>query len=119
MDEKDLNELKSILTEWLELLLNRGDCTVLGLRTVSEILADPIDQASYDADRAFTLRMRDREHTLIKKIRQSLEDIDNGVYGTCEDCGSEIAVARLRARPVARRCIKCKVKMEEHERLTG
>ena len=119
MEAKDLTQLKEILTNWLEQLLNQGEHTVLGLREVSEYLSDPLDQASYDADRSFTLRIRDREHTLIKKIRQSLEDIDYGVYGICEDCGREIAIARLRARPVARRCIHCKTKMEQFERLTG
>ena len=119
MEAKDLAQLKEILTTWLEQLLIQGDYTVHGLREVSEYLADPLDQASYDSDRSFTLRIRDREHTLINKIRQSLEDIDHGVYGICEDCGREIAVARLKARPVARRCIKCKTRMEQFERLTG
>jgi RNA polymerase-binding transcription factor DksA len=29
---------------------------------------------------------------LIKKIRNSLEDIEDGEYGICEDCGREIAL---------------------------
>jgi DnaK suppressor protein len=119
MEAKDLTQLKEILTTWLEQLLNQGDNTVLGLREASEYLSDPLDQASYEADRSFTLRIRDREHTLIKKIRNSLEDIDQGVYGICEDCGRDIAVERLKARPVARRCIECKTRMEHFERLTG
>jgi DnaK suppressor protein len=119
MEAKDLNELKEILINWLEELLNQGDNTVVGLREMSEYSSDPLDQASYEADRSFTLRIRDREHTLIKKIRKSLEDIDQGVYGICEDCGRDIAIARLRARPVARRCIECKTRMEQFERLTG
>jgi DnaK suppressor protein len=61
--------------------------------------------------------MRDRESILIKKIRKSLEDIDDGVYGVCEECGRDISIARLEARPVAKRCIKCKTKQEEIERL--
>ena len=119
MESKDLAQLKEILTNWLEELLNQGDNTVLRLREVSEELSDPLDQASYEADRSFTLRIRDREHTLIKKIRNSLDDIDQGVYGICEDCGRDISIARLRARPVARRCIECKTRMEQLERLTG
>ena len=70
MEAKDLNELKEILINWLEELLNQGDNTVVGLREMSEYSSDPLDQASYEADRSFTLRIRDREHTLIKKIRK-------------------------------------------------
>jgi len=37
---------------------------------------------------------------LIKKIRKSLEDIENGDYGIFEDCGEDISIERLKARPV-------------------
>jgi DnaK suppressor protein len=63
--------------------------------------------------------MRDRESILIRKIKKSLEDIEDGVYWYCEECSDEIAIARLKARPVARRCIRCKTRQEERERLTG
>ena len=61
MEAKDLAQLKEILTNWLEELLNQGDNTVLRLREVGEDLSDPLDQASFEADRSFTLRIRDRE----------------------------------------------------------
>jgi len=54
------------------------------------------------------LRTRDRERKLIKKIDESLEKIDNGEYGYCEECGIEIGVRRLEARPTATLCIDCK-----------
>ncbi|MEE4600139.1 MAG: TraR/DksA C4-type zinc finger protein [Desulfobacteraceae bacterium] len=56
---------------------------------------------------------------LIKKIRQSLEDIKNGEYGICEDCGEDISIERLKARPVTSFCIHCKTQRESLERLTG
>jgi DnaK suppressor protein len=56
---------------------------------------------------------------LIKKIRKSLQDIEEGVYGTCESCGEDIAVERLKARPVTRHCIRCKTQIEAREKLTG
>ena len=54
------------------------------------------------------LRTRDRERKLIKKIDESLEKIDSGEYGYCEECGIEIGVRRLEARPTATLCIDCK-----------
>ena len=65
------------------------------------------------------LRIRDRESMLIKKIRKSLEDIENGDYGICEDCGKDISTERLKARPVTSFCIRCKTKRETLEKLTG
>ena len=78
-----------------------------------------MDRATVESDRIWTLRIRDRESMLIKKIRQSLEDIETGEYGICEDCGEDITIERLKARPVTSFCIRCKTKRESVERLTG
>jgi DnaK suppressor protein len=72
-----------------------------------------------ESDRAFTLRIRDRERRLIKKIRQALDRIEDGSFGVCEDCGEQIGVPRLKARPVTKLCINCKSKQEEDESLRG
>ena len=90
-----------------------------GLRESDESLPDPLDRAVFDSGRNFTLRIRDREGMLIKKIRKSLQDIEDGVYGTCESCGEDIAIERLKARPVTRHCIRCKTQIEAREKLTA
>ena len=38
----------------------------------------------------------------IAQIRNALLRIENGTYGTCAKCGSEIGAARLAARPCRR-----------------
>lgn len=119
MDHKDLHYFKDLLTQWLDELLGNAGHTVVGLIASEEHLSDPLDRAVLDSERSYTLRIRDRESVLIKKIHASLEDIEDGVYGICDDCGRNIAIERLKARPVARRCIRCKTKQEEKERLTG
>ena len=85
MEEKDLEFFKQLLTQWLEELLNRADDTVEELSDSQDNFADPLDRASVESDRIWTLRIRDRESFLINKIRQSLEDIETGEYGICED----------------------------------
>jgi DnaK suppressor protein len=119
MEQKDLSYFKDLLNRWLDDLLSQADSTVNILKNQEDHLPDPLDRAVLDINHNYTLRMRDRESILIKKIRKSLEDIDDGVYGVCEECGSDISIARLKARPVAKRCIKCKTKQEEIERLIG
>jgi DnaK suppressor protein len=65
------------------------------------------------------LRLRDRDRKLVKKIREALSRIEDGTFGICEMCGEEIAIARLKARPVTTLCIECKSRQEEEERLRG
>lgn len=119
MKEKDLKFFKELLTRWLDDLLLHAGSTVNGLRESDEALPDPLDRAVFDSERNFTLRIRDRESMLIRKIRESLEDIAEGVYGTCESCGEDISIERLKARPVTRHCIRCKTRIEAMEKLTG
>ena len=119
MEQKDLDYFKDLLNSWLDELLNQADYTVMGLRDTDGNPSDPLDRAVYDSERSYTLRMRDRESVLIKKIKRSLEDIEDNTYGICEDCGNDITIARLVARPVARRCIRCKTKQERIEKLIG
>jgi DnaK suppressor protein len=119
MKEKDLKYFNELLSRWLEDLLVHADSTMNGLRDSDENLPDPLDRAVFDSERNFTLRIRDRENMLIKKIRKCLQDIEEGVYGICESCGEDIAIDRLKARPVTRHCIRCKTQIEAREKLTG
>ena len=76
------------------------------------------DQATAETDRNFILRLRDRERMLIKKIEETISHIDESAYGICEECGCEIGIKRLEARPVTTYCIECKTRKEEEERIS-
>jgi DnaK suppressor protein len=78
---------------------------------------DMTDQAAAEADKNFTLRLREREQKLLKKIDEALDRITNGTFGICENCGEEISYKRIKARPVTTYCIECKTKQEEEEKL--
>jgi DnaK suppressor protein len=119
MKVTDLEFFRHLLTEWLEELLAHADNSVESLLDPRETLPDPLDRASAESDRAWTLRIRYRESMLIKKIRESLEAIESKEYGICEDCGEDISIERLKARPVTSFCIPCKTKRESVEKLAG
>jgi DnaK suppressor protein len=119
MGKNELDYFKDVLTSWLNELRHHAGNTVEGLLNWEAYSADFVDCASFESDRSTALRIRDRESMLIKKIHNSLEDIENGEYGICEDCGREIALERLKARPIARHCIKCKTKQEAWEKVMG
>ncbi|MCK4390651.1 MAG: RNA polymerase-binding protein DksA [Desulfobacterales bacterium] len=119
MKKKDIEHFRKLLTERLENLVAEANKTVSGMTGEIEKFPDPTDRASLEADRNFMLRIRDRERKLIMKIREALERIDNGTYGICEICGSDISIKRLKARPVTTQCIDCKTREEAAENALG
>lgn len=119
MNKRDLKTIHKKLTKWLEDLSSDADCNLDGLKGSDEPVPDIVDQASNITERHMSQRFCDRESFLIKKIKQALDDIADGNYGICNLCGEDIAIKRLKARPVARYCIDCKTEMETRERLTG
>ena len=119
MKKKDKEFFKEYLTERLEDLLNQADDTVSGMTETKENFPDPTDRAALEADRNFMLRIRDREAKLIKKIKSALERIENDTYGSCDSCGEDISLKRLKARPVTTQCIDCKSKEEALEKALG
>ena len=81
-----------------------------------ENFPDPADRASMESNSNSMLRIRDRERKLIFKIQEALQRLEEGEYGICEECGEEIGIERLKARPVTTLCISCKSSQEIAER---
>ena len=119
MKKEDLDFFRNLLKDRLQELLSHADDTVTGMTKPKENFPDPADRASHEAERSFELRIRDREHKLIKKIKKALVRIDNGTFGICESCEEEISLNRLKARPVTTQCIDCKTREEDMENALG
>jgi DnaK suppressor protein len=116
MRRRDLNTFRKLLSARLEELLMEAERTKNTVKGSEEPLSDAIEQASDQFDREILLRLRDRESKLMVKIKEVLEKIDNGTFGICEECGEEISLKRLRARPMATLCIECKHEQESLEK---
>lgn len=114
--EKILQEIKQKLLSQRDSLLKEAEET-LNILPSELNFPDMGDQATAETDRNFILRLRDRERLLLKKIEETIERIDNGEYGMCVECGNEIGIKRLEARPVTTLCIDCKTRQEEEERI--
>ena len=78
---------------------------------------DQSDQATAEVDQNFSLRLKEREQKLLKKIDEALDRMETNTYGICERCGQEIPYKRLKARPVTTLCIECKTLQEQEERI--
>jgi DnaK suppressor protein len=80
---------------------------------------DEIDQAAVDIEQSMQMRLKNRETLYIKKIEEALRRIEEGIFGECEDCGEDIELRRLEARPTATLCVFCKEEQERREGLTA
>ena len=116
MNPHELNWFRDLLHSRRQELLGEAGRTVSGMVDSKENFPEPADRAALESDRNATLRIRDRERKLISKIDEALGRIEDGSYGKCEECGGEIGVERLRARPVTTLCINCKSQQEAEER---
>jgi len=108
MNEKQLEHFRNILNAWKDELMQEVDRTVGHMKDDAANFPDPADRASQEEEFSLELRTRDRERKLIKKIDESMNEVDTGEYGYCETCGVEIGIRRLEARPTATQCIDCK-----------
>ena len=116
MNDNQTAHFRAILDNWKKQLMEEVDRTVHHMQDDAANFPDPNDRATQEEEFTLELRTRDRERKLIKKITQSLEDLDKGDYGYCESCGVEIGIRRLEARPTATLCIDCKTLDEIREK---
>jgi DnaK suppressor protein len=120
MGAKQLEHFKKLLFAWKQELMEEVDRTVSHMKDEAANFPDPADRATQEEEFSLELRTRDRERKLIKKIDSTLERIENNDYGYCDQCGIEIGIRRLEARPTASLCVDCKTLDEIKERqLTG
>lgn len=116
MNKKNIKEFKILLQQRLDELIGEAHSTVSDLIEGEDNFPDPTDRATAESDRNFMLRIRDRERKLIFKIREAMQRIEDGSFGECDNCGDDIGVKRLLARPVTTLCIDCKTEMESIEK---
>jgi DnaK suppressor protein len=119
MQDEQREYFRKILIRWKQQLMSEVDSTMGHMQEDGLSFPDPIDRAAQEEGFNLELRTRDRERKLIKKIESALDMIETGDYGYCEDCGADIGVRRLEARPTATKCIDCKTYAEIREKQSG
>ena len=101
----------------------RGDVSAMAnaalKQTRSEASGDlssmPIHMADVGSDnfeQEFTLSLMENDEETLEEIEAALERIEDGVYGSCVECGGKIPKTRLNALPYTPHCVKCKSKLE-------
>ncbi|MFA5096072.1 MAG: TraR/DksA family transcriptional regulator [Candidatus Omnitrophota bacterium] len=120
---------KKDLTYFRKLILQRKEEIVTEIKHISE---DTLKKSQRDAagdisgytyhmadiatdtyDREFSMGIASNERKIVYDIDDAIKRIEDGSYGTCEDCKGIIAKTRLKAIPYARLCLKCQEKREK------
>jgi DnaK suppressor protein len=119
MDREQLELFRAQLLQKKQEILTDAGKTMTEMTDQTTNVPDPNDRATLESGRSFELRIRDRERKLVAKIEEAIARIEDGTYGICEDCGEEIGLKRLEARPVTTLCIDCKTLQETREKSVG
>ena len=113
----ELKRFKELLEEKRQQIIdNAKDTLAEEMALDANDLPDEMDLASSEYLQSFTFRLRGREKVFLEKIDKALIKIEDGSFGTCEECGEEIGIKRLEARPETTLCIKCKEEQERAEK---
>jgi DnaK suppressor protein len=73
----------------------------------TEVPGDEVDEAAREDDFEISTSLADIAAARRSAIENALQRVEQGGYGLCEDCGEEIAPARLHAMPTAVLCVDC------------
>src|SRR5438132_11349244 len=120
LKKKELKRFRDLLLEKKEEILKNAKRTLNEDMTLdANDLPDEMDLASSEYLQSFTFRLRGREKSFLDKITKALTKIDDGSFGTCEECGEDISLKRLEARPETTLCIPCKEDQERMEKDFG
>jgi DnaK suppressor protein len=119
MKKETLKKFKKIFEAQKKQFLFAGTVLRDDFSVNSDDRLDEIDQAATDVDKEMRMRLCNREALYVKKVEEALRRIDDGTFGECEECGEDIELRRLEARPTATLCVGCKEEQERKEGLTA
>lgn len=115
MDQTSLDRLRRTLDEeraqHVELLDEHGaDAYREEVRNLNVGNDGFADSAQATEERSEVLGQIEVSRQRVQQIDAALGRMDDGSYGICEDCGREIAAARLEVRPLSLKCVECAAK---------
>lgn len=109
MDNKNIIFFKKMLQKRLEEITLNIDFRNGSLKDLhSTHLKDQSDIVSANLQSQVDSLIIEKHRLELQDITHSLQKIKNGTYGICEMCDSEINIQRLKIKPHAKYCIKCR-----------
>lgn len=84
-----------------------------------DYMGDLGDCATSDMLAEYAHIFGERLRRRLQLIEDALEAIEDGYYGSCEECEEPINEKRLRLMPFARFCVRCQSELERQARMRG
>ena len=117
--KQSLQKMREVLVERRVALRKAIEGDFSMLRKLDRSGGDVADCALETSYSELSSKLAEAETREVKSIDNALRLMDEGLYGKCEGCKSNIPLARLQAVPYATLCIDCKRLAEDHGHQAG
>jgi DnaK suppressor protein len=111
-----------IVREYKRMLVAKAEELRAGLGSRDEIAversADQLDEIQRAVERDVIIRNLDSKAMILRSVTAALSRSEDGSFGVCVHCDSEISPKRLAAVPWAAYCISCQ-EVADREALSG
>ncbi len=108
VNSTQIESIRSALMERRSSLIKtlRGDMDRMASSRLNDV-GDSGDGAMEAEYQNISSRLSASESRELEKINHALDRIDDGTYGTCDECEQPIPAERLEALPFATLCVRC------------
>ena len=114
LDKKTIVKFRKLLLKQREELVGEVKQMVESSKEMGQDgIQDIGDEAANIYNKQVLLSLNENERLRLKEVDESLDRIENGTYGICDECGGPISLKRLEVRPVAKYCVPCLTKLEK------
>ena len=114
MPKKELEKYRRLLLEKKSTLMSELAKTKNAEEeTTEESTQDIADKAVSSYTREFLYSLNDSERITAQSIEQALSRIDDGAFGSCQNCGVVMSERRLTAIPWSPHCVECQERAEK------
>ncbi len=116
LDKKTIAKFRKLLLKQREEIVGEVKQMVESSKEMGQDgIQDIGDEAANIYNKQVLLSLNENERMRLQEVDESLDRIENGTYGICEECGGPISLKRLEVRPVAKYCVPCLTKLEKEK----
>jgi len=111
-DNIDFDEFKELLESHKTMTQERLNRELKLLKINSDSNSDLLDAASFSYIQQRSSGWIKYLQSRLSQIEEAILRLQTGSYGACFICGKEIEIERLRLKPYANYCVKCRKRIE-------
>lgn len=121
-DKTRMDRLRKLLIQKREELVREAKEEIKKFKSgerkqMVESVMDDGDLSVLDLTEDISFRQLSSHRDTLLKIDAAIRKLDEGTYGTCDDCGDNISEERLKVMPFAIYCRDCQEKKELMEKM--